>query len=83
MQTLKHVFAAAAVLGAGIVASTNFAEAQDYVGGYACVPPPPTDQYIYPSASWEPFFRHHYYRYGPTLVCSPSIVTTRVISVLS
>jgi hypothetical protein len=80
MQDFKHLLAAAAVLGACIVATTKSAEAQEYLSG-SCGPPPPTAIYIYPSANWEPFFRRHYYRYGPIVVCSPSVATTSVISV--
>jgi hypothetical protein len=81
MQDLKYLLAAVAVVGAGALAMTSSAEAGDYVSGYSCSPPPPASIYIYPSANWEPFFRHHYYRYGPIWLCSPSIATTPVVSV--
>ena len=41
--------------------------------------------YIYPAPNWGPFFRHHYYRYGPTPTCilsaAPVVVSQPVISV--
>jgi hypothetical protein len=87
MQRLKHLLAAAAVVGAGIIASTNFAEARDYVVTAAdCVPPPPPPLQWYNNylradfvPDWGPFFRHHVYRYGPVLVCS-AIALPPVIS---
>jgi hypothetical protein len=90
MQIHKLVlnFAAALVVAA---ITTNGAEARHYrhleayndypISAASCAPPPPTAMYIYPAANWEPFFRHHVYRYGPILVCDPSIATTNVISV--
>jgi hypothetical protein len=92
MRKLKRILSLASVLAAGIIATTDFAEARHYrrvaiydedvVSAGTCTPPPPPRSYIYPAANWEPFFRRHYYRYGPILVCSPSIVTTtNVISV--
>jgi hypothetical protein len=79
----------AAVILMGVVATANVAEARhyrhlssDYVASEAsCASPPPPAMYIYPSANWEPFFRRHVYRYGPLVVCEPSIATTNVISV--
>jgi hypothetical protein len=80
MCQMKHLLAAAAVLGA-FAATINSATAQDYVS-WSCSPPPPTAMYIYPTANWDPFFRHHWYRYGPIVVCSPSAVAaTPVVSV--
>jgi hypothetical protein len=78
MQSLKLVLAAACVAGAGIVATTNLAGAQDYVlTAPDCVPPPPPPlprwyYSYYPNfiPNWEPFFRRHVYRYGPMVVCS-------------
>jgi hypothetical protein len=88
MRKMK-MLAAAAVVGAGlgIVATTDIAEAQDYVlSAPGCVPPPPSRMQLYYSyfrpelpLNWEPFFRHHYYRYGPILACAP-IETAPVIS---
>jgi hypothetical protein len=77
MQKLKLMLAAAAVLGAGMTATTNFAAAQDSVltaPGCAAPPAQPwrwyktyhSDDFV---ADWRPFFRHHYYRYGPILDC--------------
>jgi hypothetical protein len=88
MQSLKLVLAAAGVAGAGIVATTNLAGAEEYVlTAPACVPPPlpsPRWYYIYyPNfvPNWEPFFRRHVYRYGPVMVCSaiamPPNITSR------
>jgi hypothetical protein len=87
MQRLKQVLAAAAIVGAGIVATTNLAAAQDYVlTAPECVPPPPQPWRWYKNylradfvPDWGPFFRHHVYRYGPVLVCS-AMATTPVIS---
>jgi hypothetical protein len=78
---MQKLFLAAAVIGAALGAMANVAAAQDYVGGYACVPPPPRPTFLYPDADWGPFFRHHYYRYGPILVCTaaPSIATAPVV----
>jgi hypothetical protein len=78
MQRLKCLLAAAAVVGAGVIATTNFAEAQDYVViGPDCVPPSPPPWRWYKNylradivPDWGPFFRHHVYRYGPVLICS-------------
>lgn len=77
MQRLKCLLAAAAVVGAGLIATTNFAEAQDYVvTGPDCVRAPPPwrwyKNYLHTDfvPNWGPFFRHHVYRYGPVLVCS-------------
>jgi hypothetical protein len=85
MQRLKCLLAAAAVVSAGVIATTNFAEAQDYVvTAPDCVPPPPPWRWYknYLRAEfvpdWGPFFRHHVYRYGPVLVCS-AMVTRPVI----
>jgi hypothetical protein len=86
MQKLKLMLAAAAVLGAGIVATTNVAAAQDYaLTAPDCVPPPPPSPRwyytYYPNyfvPNWGPFFRRHYYRYVPILVCS-AIATPPVI----
>jgi hypothetical protein len=77
MQRLKHLITAVAVVGASVVATTNFASAQDYVLP-GCVPPAPSRMQLYYSylrpdvgpANWEPFFRHHYYRYGPIVACA-------------
>jgi hypothetical protein len=84
MRSLKLVLAAAWVAGAGIVATTNMAGAQDYVLiGPDCGPPLPRWYYsYYPNyfvPNWEPFFRRHVYRYGPMVVCS-AIATPRKIS---
>ena len=89
MLGLKPLLSLTAVILMGVVATTNVAEARhyrhvssDYVTSEAsCAPPPPPAMNIYPSANWEPFFRRHVYRYGPSLVCDPSIATTNVISV--
>jgi hypothetical protein len=86
MQRLKHLLAAT-VVGASIIAATNFAEAQDYVlTATDCVPPPPPSPRWYYSyypnnfvPDWGPFFRRHEYRYGPILVCS-EIATPPVVS---
>jgi hypothetical protein len=85
MQRLKQVMAAAVVVGASIVATTNFAAAQYYVSR-ECVPPQPQPwrwyhNYLWAGfvPDWGPFFRHHVYRYGPVLVCS-AVATPRVIS---
>jgi hypothetical protein len=51
-----------------------------------CTPVPRVTPTILPAPNWEPFFRHHYYRYGPTPKCiaeamSSVVVTEPVISV--
>jgi hypothetical protein len=86
MRSLKLVLAAAWVAGAGIVATTNAAGARDYVvTAPDCVPPPPLPRWYYvyyPNyfvPNWEPFFRHHAYRYGPIVICS-AIATPPYIS---
>jgi hypothetical protein len=86
MQRLKQVLAAAVIVGAGIIATTNLAAAQDYVlTAPECVPPPPPWRWyknylrIGFAPDWGPFFRHHVYRYGPVLVCS-AMASPRVIS---
>jgi hypothetical protein len=87
MQSLKLVLAAVGIVGAGIVATTNLAGAQDYVlTAPDCVPPPaPLPRWYYRYylnylvPNWEPFFRRHVYKYGPIVVC-PAIATPPVIS---
>jgi hypothetical protein len=87
MQRLKQVLAAAVIVGAGIIATTNLAAAQDYVlTAPECVPPPPPPWRWYKNylrigfaPDWGPFFRHHVYRYGPVLVCS-AMASPRLIS---
>jgi hypothetical protein len=88
MQKLKLMLAAAALLGAGMIATTNFAVAQDSVlTAPGCVAPPaPSPRWYityYPNdfvPDWRPFFRRHYYRYGPILVCSAMAAPPAVIS---
>jgi hypothetical protein len=91
VQKSRQVLKAAALLVMGAVATMNCAEARHYrhVGLYdhypvsdaSCTPPAPSATYIYPAPNWEPFFHRHVYRYGPILLCAPSIKTTTVISV--
>jgi hypothetical protein len=86
MQKLKLMLTAAMVLGAGVIATTNFAAARDYVltASDCAAPPPPSWRWYYtyyPNDSvpnWRPFFRHHYHRYGPISVC-PAIATPPAI----
>jgi hypothetical protein len=78
----------AAVVCAGIVATTNLASAQDYVPT-VCVPatvtPPPWQWWAsyHPDfvRNWGPFFARHVYRYGPIAVCSapatPSVISSK------
>jgi hypothetical protein len=88
MQKLKLMLAAAAVLGTGMIATTNFAAAQDSVliapGCVAPLAPSPRWYHTYYSndfvPDWGPFFRRHYYRYGPILVCSAMAAPPAVIS---
>jgi hypothetical protein len=87
MHGLKNLLAAVAIFGAGICGSTNFAEAQDYVfTAPPCVAAGPWRWYYgyhpnYFVADWSPFFRHHYYRYGPILNClaieGPPVLSSR------
>lgn len=91
MQGLKPLKSLAAVILGGMVATISVAEARHYrnvavsgdymVSEASCAPPPPPATYIYPAANWEPFFRRHVYRYGPIMVCDPSIAPTNIISV--
>jgi hypothetical protein len=91
LQKSQQFLKLAGVLVVGAVTTTNCAEARHYrhVGIYdryvvsdaSCTPPPPSASYIYPSPNWEPFFRRHVYRYGPILMCAPSVAMTTVISV--
>lgn len=91
MQGLKPLMCLAAVSLGGVVATINVAEARhyrnvavssDYMMSEAnCAPPPPPATYIYPAPNWGPFFHRHVYRYGPILVCDPSIAPTNIISV--
>lgn len=50
-----------------------------------CTVLPKVPSYIYPAANWGPFFRRHYYRYGPMPTCilsAPTVVVSQpVISV--
>jgi hypothetical protein len=84
MQTSQMVLTALLALGAAAAVTTNAAEARRYnnyiVSAADCnvVPPPPT-LYIYPAANWEPFFRRHFYRYGPILACA--LDRTNLVSV--
>jgi hypothetical protein len=81
---LKLLVAAAAVVGAGIVATTNLATARNYVLNPAdCVPPsnPPLRWYSsyysnYFVPNWEPFFRRHVYVAGPILACAATSAAT-------
>jgi hypothetical protein len=88
MQKLKLMLAAAAVLGAGLTATTNFAAAQDAVltaPGCAAAPAQPwrwyktyhSDDFV---ADWRPFFRHHYYRY--VLAC-PATAAPEAVTISS
>jgi hypothetical protein len=91
MQTARVIFAAMVVAAGGLITTTS-AEARHYrhyhaysdfaVDASTCGPiPPPSSMYIYPEANWEPFFRHHVYRYGPVVACALAPVSTNVISV--
>jgi hypothetical protein len=86
MQSLKLVLVAAGLAGAGVIATTSLAGAQDYVlTAPGCVPSPAPSWHWYYSyypnfvPNWEPFFRHHVYRYGPIMVC-PAIAAPPIIS---
>jgi hypothetical protein len=75
MQTSHMVLTVLLTLGTAAAVTTNAAEARRYnnyvVSAADCgiVRPPPT-LYIFPAANWEPFFRRHFYRYGPILACA-------------
>jgi hypothetical protein len=77
MTGSKRVLVATAAAVVAVAALNATAEARHirYVGyepTYACGPiPPPATLYIYPSANWEPFFRRHFYRFGPIVACEP------------
>jgi hypothetical protein len=91
MNMPKLVITASLVIGTTAIATMNVAEAGRYrhsvaysdyvVSEGVCSAPPPRPTYIYPSADWGPFFRRHLYRYGPILICEPSVQPTHVISV--
>jgi hypothetical protein len=77
MRDLKLMLAVAAIVSAGTVGTTSLAKAQDYAQSIpGCVPHTSTRWWVYDTyypnyfvANWEPFFRHHYYRYGPIVNC--------------
>jgi hypothetical protein len=87
---LKSPLNLSAMIVASLVVTVNCAEARHYrhvavssdyvLSAASCVPPPPPPSYIFPASNWEPFFRRHFYRYGPIVVCDPSAVTTNLIS---
>lgn len=87
MKIARLIVTASLVIGTTAVATTNFAEARRYrhadyvVSAGACVEPSAPLAYVYPAANWEPFFRRHEYRYGPILICNPSIQAAKVLSV--
>jgi hypothetical protein len=85
MRNLQPILAAAIVAGTlATLSSTAEARHQRYAetqANYVCGPVPPPLSLIYPEENWRPFFRRHFYRYGPILACAPSLVTTNVISV--
>jgi hypothetical protein len=91
MAMARVIFTAMALTAAGVMTMTS-AEARHYrhthaysdyaVDASTCGPiPPPISQNIYPEANWEPFFRHHAYRYGPILACALVPASSNVISV--
>jgi hypothetical protein len=91
MPMARVIFAAMALTAGGLMTMTS-AEARHYrhsraysdfaVDASTCGPiPPSASQYIYPEANWEPFFRHHVYRYGPVMACALVPASTNVISV--
>lgn len=90
MLKFKIIKVASVIVFGGLV-MTSSAQARHYrhVATYndyatadlSCVAPQ-SSEIIYPAPNWEPFFRHHFYRYGPIAICVPTnTVTTRVISV--
>jgi len=91
MKIAKLIVFGLVVIGTTAAATMNFAEARRYRHSVAyndyvvsegiCSAPPSRPTYIYPAANWEPFFRRHLYRYGPILICEPSVQPTNVISV--
>ncbi len=91
MKRAKMILTASLLAGMSALAVNDSAEARhkrgassDYVVSAAiCSPPPPPLTYIYPAPNWEPFFRRHLYRYGPIVICEPSLRATNVISVLN
>ena len=87
MRTLRHL-TAVLVLGTTAAATMTSAEARHYRHAARYLPSvavcslPPPSLYIYPDANWEPFFRRHFYRYGPIYgLCPGEIETTHVVSV--
>jgi hypothetical protein len=91
MQIARVMFAGMAVAVGGLM-TMSAAEARHYrhahaysdyvLSADACGPiPPPSSLSIYPEANWEPFFRHHSYRYGPVVACTLAAASTNVVSV--
>lgn len=86
MKRTKPILTASLILGAAAITATSSAEARHVrhvyaVSAGACSEPGPRPLAIYPAPNWEPFFRRHYYRYGPILICQPVLQATPVISV--
>jgi hypothetical protein len=88
-----NLMLAAAVVGAGMGATTNIAMASNYILNPAdCVSPSAAPLRWYSSSypnyfvsNWEPFFRRHIYFYGPILTCAapptaPMTVAPPIIS---
>jgi hypothetical protein len=91
MPMARVIFAAMLVAAGGLM-TTEAAQARHYrharaysdfaVDVSTCGPiPAPASQVIYPEANWQPFFRHHVYRYGPVLACALAPANANVISV--
>lgn len=83
MRTLRLFLTAGMVLGVTATVTMNSAQAgRYYVPSTALCPIAPSTLYIYPAANWEPFFRRHYYRYGPIYtICAGVTPVGNVISV--
>jgi hypothetical protein len=45
-----------------------------------CTPVARVTPEILPAPNWEPFFRHHYYSYGPTPKCIPDAVSSVAVT---
>jgi hypothetical protein len=52
------------------VSALVFVSVEDAVADtMVCTVIPQYPPYVFPAPNWGPFFRHHYYRYGPTPTC--------------
>jgi len=67
------ILAAAILTVAPAQARHNKAVSVDEVSGpsASCTVVAEYPPYVYPAPNWEPFFRHHFYRYALVQTCLP------------